>query len=73
MIITNIKLILKDEIINGSIEIEDGKIKNFSNTTCRLPSAIDGGGAWLMPGLVELHTDNLDKYFTVHGLFLTIW
>ena len=64
MIITNIKLILKDEIINGSIEIEDGKIKNFSNTTCRLPSAIDGGGAWLMPGLVELHTDNLDKYFT---------
>nr|WP_313759377.1 alpha-D-ribose 1-methylphosphonate 5-triphosphate diphosphatase [Escherichia coli] len=30
----------------------------------RLPEAMDGEGGWLLPGLIELHTDNLDKFFT---------
>ncbi len=25
---------------------------------------MDGDGGWLLPGLIELHTDNLDKFFT---------
>jgi alpha-D-ribose 1-methylphosphonate 5-triphosphate diphosphatase len=25
---------------------------------------MDGEGGWLLPGLIELHTDNLDKFFT---------
>ncbi len=28
------------------------------------PEAMDGEGGWLLPGLIELHTDNLDKFFT---------
>ncbi|MDW8847352.1 alpha-D-ribose 1-methylphosphonate 5-triphosphate diphosphatase [Erwinia sp. MMLR14_017] len=64
MIINNVKLILENEVVSGSLACENGIIQAFSDTTSQLPAAIDGEGGWLMPGMVELHTDNLDKFFT---------
>ena len=64
MIINNVKLILEDEVISGSLEVRDGVIRAFAETQSRQPGAHDGDGGWLMPGLIELHTDNLDKFFT---------
>ena len=63
MIINNVKLILEDEVINGSLEVQDGRISAFAESQSRLAEAIDGEGGWLLPGLIELHTDNLDKFF----------
>ena len=64
MIINNVKLVLEDEVINGSLEVQDGRISAFDERKSRLEEAIDGEGGWLLPGLIELHTDNLDKFFT---------
>jgi alpha-D-ribose 1-methylphosphonate 5-triphosphate diphosphatase len=64
MIINNVKLVLDDEVVAGSLEVADGKIRSFADTPSRQPGALDGDGGWLLPGLVELHTDNLDKFFT---------
>ncbi|WP_158784381.1 alpha-D-ribose 1-methylphosphonate 5-triphosphate diphosphatase [Pantoea sp. BAV 3049] len=64
MIINNVKLILENEVVSGSLAVENGVIQAFSQTPSQLPEAIDGEGDWLMPGMVELHTDNLDKFFT---------
>ena len=64
MIINNVKLILEDEVINVSLEVQDGRISAFAESQSRLAEAIDGEGGWLLPGLIELHTDNLDKFFT---------
>jgi alpha-D-ribose 1-methylphosphonate 5-triphosphate diphosphatase len=64
MIITNVNLVLEDQTVKGSIEIESGIIRTLSDTISQLPQAIDGEDGWLMPGLIELHTDNLEKYFT---------
>ncbi len=64
MIINNVRLVLKDEVVSGSLEMQDGVIRSFSDSTSRLPQALDGAGGYLLPGLVELHTDNLDKFFT---------
>ncbi|HHT0549159.1 TPA: alpha-D-ribose 1-methylphosphonate 5-triphosphate diphosphatase [Klebsiella michiganensis] len=64
MIINNVKLVLEDEVINGSLEVQDGRISAFAESQSRLAEAIDGEGGWLLPGLTELHTDNLDKFFT---------
>ncbi|ELQ9035706.1 alpha-D-ribose 1-methylphosphonate 5-triphosphate diphosphatase [Escherichia coli] len=36
----------------------------IAESQSRLPEAMDGEGGWLLPGLIELHTDNLDKFFT---------
>ena len=64
MIINNVRLILEQEVVAGSLEMRDGLIASFSETPSRQPGALDGEGAYLLPGLVELHTDNLDKFFT---------
>jgi len=64
MIINNVNLVLAEETVKGSIEIKEGIIASFTDTTSQLPQALDAEGGWLMPGFVELHTDNLDKFFT---------
>ncbi|MEZ9291482.1 alpha-D-ribose 1-methylphosphonate 5-triphosphate diphosphatase [Vibrio lentus] len=64
MIITNVNLVLENEVVRGSVELRDGLIANMSDSTSQLPGAFDGESGFLMPGLIELHTDNLEKYFT---------
>lgn len=64
MIINNVRLVLEDEVVHGSLEIEGGVIRTFAESPSSLPEALDGEGGWLLPGLIELHTDNLDKFFT---------
>ena len=64
MIVNNVKLVLENEVVAGSLEVQDGVIRAFADSDSRLPEAIDGNGGWLLPGLIELHTDNLDKFFT---------
>lgn len=64
MIITNVNMVLADQVLSGSLEVRDGVIRALSDQPSQLPTAIDGQGAYLLPGLVELHTDNLEKFFT---------
>ncbi len=61
-IITNAKIVLEDEVINGTLKIIDGEIADVSGTNCSSPAAQDFEGDILIPGLVELHTDNLERH-----------
>lgn len=63
-ILTNAQLILKDEVIKGTVVIKDGLIAEISQAKSQLPQAEDLDQEYLMPGMVELHTDNQEKYFT---------
>ena len=45
-------------MVQGSLEMQDGVIRSFTDGPSRLPQALDGDGGWLLPGLIELHTDN---------------
>lgn len=63
-IFTNAKLVLANEVIDGAVQVKDGKISDISDRPSNLLGAEDMGGDYLMPGLVELHTDNLDKHLT---------
>ncbi|TVU68830.1 MULTISPECIES: alpha-D-ribose 1-methylphosphonate 5-triphosphate diphosphatase [Cobetia] len=66
-ILTNARLVLDDEVVLGSLVIRDGKILSIAEGATPLPSplpgAIDCEGDLLIPGLIELHTDNMEKYF----------
>jgi len=64
MIINNIKLVLDDQVVEGSLEMQNGVITAFADSRSQLPQALDAQGGWLLPGFIELHTDNLDKFFT---------
>ncbi|NGN42864.1 alpha-D-ribose 1-methylphosphonate 5-triphosphate diphosphatase [Mesorhizobium sp. CGMCC 1.15528] len=59
--LTNARIVLADEIVNGSILIRDGKIAGISAG----PSATgdDMQGDYIIPGLVELHTDHLEGHY----------
>ena len=61
-IYTNARLVLADEVLDGTLTVRDGIVADVSASRSRLPQARDMQGDYLIPGLVELHTDNLEKY-----------
>ena len=63
-VFTNARLVLASEEVNGTLAVKDGKIHDVSQGASSLPGAIDLEGDILMPGMVELHTDNLEKHMT---------
>ena len=63
-ILSNARLVLADQVIHGSLLIRDGLIADISAGASSLPQAQDLGGDLLLPGLVELHTDNLEKHMS---------
>lgn len=62
MILTNAKLVLENEVIDGTIRVEDGKIAEISSGATAALGAIDVAGDMIIPGLIELHTDNLERH-----------
>lgn len=61
LILANARLILPDAVILGAVVIEDGRIAEILPD--RFPAgALDLQGDWLAPGMVELHTDNLERH-----------
>lgn len=63
-ILSNARLVLADQVFHGSLLIRDGLIADISEGASSLPQAQDLGGDLLLPGLVELHTDNLEKHMS---------
>lgn len=64
MILTNARLVLPDEVIHGTLEVDNGQIVRVESGLSGLPQALDCDGDFVLPGLIELHTDNMEKYFT---------
>jgi alpha-D-ribose 1-methylphosphonate 5-triphosphate diphosphatase len=60
-VLTNATLILADRLQKGTIVIRDDRIAEVSDTTSHISSAIDLGGDYLLPGIVDVHTDNLER------------
>ncbi len=62
-IITNARIVTADAVIEGTLRIKDGVIVEIAEGASRASDAVDLDGDYLIPGLVELHTDNLEKHF----------
>jgi len=61
-ILANARLVLPGEEITGSLRMQDGEITDI-DAGARVPSgAVDCGGDYVTPGLIELHTDNLERH-----------
>jgi len=61
-VISNVKLVLADEVISGSLKIDGATIAAVDSSGSSVAAAEDWDGDYLLPGLVELHTDNLEKH-----------
>jgi alpha-D-ribose 1-methylphosphonate 5-triphosphate diphosphatase len=61
-ILANARLVLPDAVIPGAVVIRDGLIHAIETGTAVPRGAEDMGGDLIAPGLVELHTDNLERH-----------
>jgi len=64
MLIKNARIVTRDEAFTGVVRIEDGLITEVARGTSSVPDAVDWQGDYLLPGFVELHTDNLEKHLS---------
>jgi alpha-D-ribose 1-methylphosphonate 5-triphosphate diphosphatase len=61
LVLSNARIVLADEVIDGSLSIRDGLIADIAAGPSR--AGEDMGGDFLIPGLVELHTDHLEGHY----------
>jgi len=62
LILSNGRIVTRDSVVAGSVVVRDGTIASLDTGPSRAAGAIDLEGDYLLPGLVELHTDNLEKH-----------
>lgn len=60
-IYTNCQVVTRTEIFWGTVVVADGIIREIDDSTYQGRGANDLEGDLLLPGLIEMHTDNLEK------------
>ncbi len=59
--LANARIVLADEVITGSVLVRDGVIASID--TGAVQHGEDVGGDYVIPGLVELHTDHFENHY----------
>src|SRR5271165_6742710 len=62
LLIRNAKVVTAERAFLGSVAVEDGRIAEVSEGAATR-SGVDFEGDYLLPGLVELHTDHLESHY----------
>jgi len=61
LVFRNATMVLRDRVLEGHVVCRDGAIAEIGEGTTAAPG-VDLEGDLLLPGLVELHTDNLEHH-----------
>lgn len=61
-VFSNARIVLSDEIVEGSLVVRDGVIAGIEAGNVRAGEDLDGD--YLIPGLIELHTDHLESHYS---------
>src|SRR5688500_17790877 len=64
IVLTNGRIVTADAALDGTVVVRDGRIVEVSRNRSCAAGAIDLEGDTLVPGLIELHTDNMEKHFS---------
>jgi alpha-D-ribose 1-methylphosphonate 5-triphosphate diphosphatase len=60
-ILTNAIVVLPDDTMHGTLVLRGGAIVDVQRGRSSLPAAHDMDGDYLIPGIVDTHTDNLER------------
>lgn len=63
-IFSNARVVTAEQVFVGTVVVRDGLIAEVQSGRSQLRQAQDMQGDYLLPGLVELHTDNLEKHLS---------
>lgn len=61
-VLANARVVTRTDCFLGSVVIRDGQIQAVDGGSNIPLGAEDFGGDYLLPGLIELHTDNVEKH-----------
>lgn len=61
-ILDNAQIVLDSEVLEGHVVIQNGKITEIGHGRTGATMAQDMNGDYLVPGLVEVHTDNVERH-----------
>lgn len=61
-VLANARIVLADEVVLGSVRLRDGRIAEVAAGATAVAGAEDLGGDYLLPGLIDLHTDHFEKH-----------
>ena len=62
LILTNTRLILPESVLAGTVRIAEGLIQDLDPGRAAFAKGLDLEGDYLLPGLIETHTDNFEKH-----------
>lgn len=62
IVFTDAHIVTPDEVVHGTLVVRNGRIAAIDSGTSHVAGALRLAGDYLLPGLVELHTDNLEKH-----------
>ncbi len=60
-VLRNARIVTRDEDFIGSLEVKDGRIQSMDRGASQVGEDLDGDV--LIPGIIDIHTDNLEKHF----------
>lgn len=62
LVLKNARIVTEDQVLSGAVKIVDGRIADI----CEGAQSVgeDMAGDYLIPGLVELHTDHLETHYS---------
>jgi alpha-D-ribose 1-methylphosphonate 5-triphosphate diphosphatase len=61
-VLTGGRIVAPEGLIEGTVHIRDGRIAAIDGGRSRLESAVDLDGDYLLPGMIDIHTDNLERH-----------
>jgi len=61
LVLTNAAIVLPDAVVRGTVRIAAGSIADIQPGATAVAGAVDFEGDYLLPGAVDLHTDNLER------------
>ncbi len=61
LVLTGARIVTPEAVIDGALVARDGRIVAVESGRATAGEALDGD--YLIPGLVELHTDNMERHF----------
>jgi alpha-D-ribose 1-methylphosphonate 5-triphosphate diphosphatase len=66
VIFTNARVVTRDDVFAGTVRVEGGRItaveRGRANGTTAAAGAMNLRGDYLVPGMVDVHTDNLERH-----------
>jgi alpha-D-ribose 1-methylphosphonate 5-triphosphate diphosphatase len=62
LVLANARVVMPDEVFAGSVCVRGGRVVAVDRGRARVGGAVDCEGDDVLPGLVELHTDVLEKH-----------